>query len=106
MNSSSPSRNTSVRKPSHFGSKIQLSPGGSSLTRLASIGRTGGLTGRSILDATRLLGYSATRLLGYSATRRLGGSATRRLGDSASRRLGGSAARQLGSSAARQLGSY
>src|SRR5678816_2620221 len=82
MNSSSPSRNTSVRKPSHFGSKIQLSPGGSSLTRLASIGRTGGLTGRSILDATRLLGYSATRLLGYSATRLLGYSAARQLGSS------------------------
>src|SRR4051812_5473460 len=52
MNSSSPSRNTRVRKPSHFGSKIQPSPGGSLSTRFASIGRTGGFTGRSILHPT------------------------------------------------------
>src|SRR5690349_10670267 len=48
MKISSPSRKTSVRKPSHFGSKIQPSPSGSALTRLASIGSTGGLTGKSI----------------------------------------------------------
>src|SRR5580698_1526020 len=43
---SSPSRKTSARKPSHLGSKIQLSPAGSAAIRLASIGRTGGFTGR------------------------------------------------------------
>src|SRR6266550_6530794 len=46
MKISSPSRKMSVRNPSHLGSKIHPSPGGSSLTRLASIGRTGGLTAR------------------------------------------------------------
>src|SRR3982074_3247006 len=46
MNISSPSRKISVRKPSHLGSKIHPSPGGSSPTRLASIGSTGGLTAR------------------------------------------------------------
>src|SRR4051812_27279406 len=49
MNSSSPSRKIKVRNPSHFGSKSQPSPGGSSPTRFASIGSTGGLIGRSIL---------------------------------------------------------
>ena len=39
IRSSSPSRNTRVRNPSHFGSKTQESPEGSSSTRLASIGR-------------------------------------------------------------------
>src|ERR1700761_8849212 len=42
---SSPSRKTRARNPSHLGSKTQVSPGGSSPTRLASIGRTGGFTG-------------------------------------------------------------
>src|SRR5438105_4037127 len=51
MKTSSPSRNTSVRKPSHFGSKIQPSPGGRSPTRFASIGRTGGFTGSCTLRA-------------------------------------------------------
>src|ERR1051326_5267854 len=51
MNSSSPSRKTSVRKPSHLGSKIHPSPGGNSPTRVASIGRTGGFTGRSIVHS-------------------------------------------------------
>src|SRR2546426_10834964 len=45
---SSPSRNTSVRNPSHFGSKIHVPPAGNSPTRLASIGKTGGFTGRFI----------------------------------------------------------
>src|SRR5688500_1007516 len=46
MKISSSSRKMSVRKPSHLGSKIHPSPGGSSPTRFASIGRTGGLTAR------------------------------------------------------------
>src|SRR4051794_19304990 len=46
MKTSSPSRKIRVRKPSHLGSKIHPSPGGSAPTRLASIGRTGGLTAR------------------------------------------------------------
>src|SRR6185436_11844034 len=45
MKTSCPSRNTSARNPSHLGSKIHPSPFGSSRTGLASIGRTGGLTG-------------------------------------------------------------
>src|ERR1700690_662946 len=45
MTTSSPSRKTSARKPSHFGSKIHPSPRGSSPTRSASIGKTGGATG-------------------------------------------------------------
>src|SRR2546423_660543 len=49
MKTSSPSRKMSVRNPSHLGSKIQPSPGGSALTRLASIGSTGGFTARSIV---------------------------------------------------------
>src|SRR5215472_7474804 len=44
MRISSPSRNTSARKPSHLGSKIHSSPSGNSLTRLASIGKIGGWT--------------------------------------------------------------
>src|SRR6266540_1990693 len=44
---SSPSRNTIVRNPSHLGSKLQ-GPSGSSGTGLASIGATGGITGRSM----------------------------------------------------------
>src|SRR5256714_5982796 len=48
MKTSSPSRKMSVRNPSHLGSKIKPSPGGSALTRLASIGSTGGFTARSI----------------------------------------------------------
>src|SRR5689334_22949004 len=39
----------SARNPSHLGSKIQLSPAGKSSTRLASIGKTGGFTGRFTL---------------------------------------------------------
>src|SRR6185503_4001408 len=50
MKSSSRSRKMSVRNPSHLGSKIHPSPGGSSATRLASIGRTGGLTGRCMTE--------------------------------------------------------
>src|SRR6266702_6529045 len=46
MKISSSSQKTSARKPSHFGSNTQSSPGGSSSTRLASIGRSGGFTGR------------------------------------------------------------
>ena len=46
MKISSPSRNTIVRNPSHLGSKIQSPSAGISSTRLASMGRTGGLTRR------------------------------------------------------------
>src|SRR5262245_18491473 len=52
MKISSPSRKTRARNPSHFGSKIQLSPSGNSLTRLASIGRIGAFTSRSIPNGT------------------------------------------------------
>src|SRR5690349_11743390 len=45
MNTSLPSRKIKARKPSHFGSKIQLPVVGSSATRFASIGKTGGFTG-------------------------------------------------------------
>lgn len=44
---SSPSRNTIARNPSHFASYCM--PGGILATDLASIGFTGGITGRSIL---------------------------------------------------------
>src|SRR6267143_4494717 len=47
MKISSPSRNTSARKPSHLGSKIQLPSAGNSSTRFASIGRIGGFSRRS-----------------------------------------------------------
>src|SRR5437867_6392672 len=43
---SSPSRNTNARNPSHFGSKIHDPPVGNSATLFASIGKTGGFTGR------------------------------------------------------------
>ena len=43
---SSPSRKTRTRNPSHFGSKIHPAPGGMASTRLASIGNSGGGTGR------------------------------------------------------------
>src|SRR5580700_4380466 len=46
MKISSPSRNTSARKPSHFGSKTQSPSAGNSSSRFASIGRIGGFTGR------------------------------------------------------------
>src|SRR5215470_10951052 len=46
MKISASSRNTRMRNPSHLGSKIQSSPVGILSTRLASIGSTGGLTGR------------------------------------------------------------
>src|SRR5678815_4948639 len=49
MNTSLPSRKMSARKPSHLGSKIHAPALGSSLTRFASIGRMGGLTGSSII---------------------------------------------------------
>jgi len=47
MKISSPSRNTSARKPSHLGSKIQSPSAGNSSTRFASIGRIGGFSRRS-----------------------------------------------------------
>src|SRR6202035_3065922 len=47
MKLSSPSRNTSARKPSHLGSKIQSPSAGNSSTRFASIGRIGGFSRRS-----------------------------------------------------------
>src|SRR5437868_840422 len=52
MKISSPSRKISVRNPSHLGSKIHPSPGGSSLTLFASIGSTGGLTARFMSPST------------------------------------------------------
>ena len=45
--SSSPSRNTMQRNPSHFGSNSSPASCGTSCTALASIGFTGGITGRS-----------------------------------------------------------
>ena len=42
---SSPSRNTSVRKPSHLGSNCQPSPSGSASAALESIGSSGGSNG-------------------------------------------------------------
>src|ERR1700735_4277376 len=53
MKISSPSRKTKARKPSHFGSKIQSPSVGNSSTRLASIGNSGGVTGRG-----RFLSYN------------------------------------------------
>src|SRR5260370_2322088 len=47
MKISSPSRNTSARKPSHLGSKIQSPSAGNSSTRFASIGRSGGFSRRA-----------------------------------------------------------
>src|SRR6185503_18877332 len=46
MKISSRSRKTRARNPSHFGSKIQSPLVGNSPIRLASIGKTGGFTGR------------------------------------------------------------
>src|SRR5688500_7702694 len=40
------SRKISARNPSHFGSKIHVPPPGNASTRLESIGKIGGLTGR------------------------------------------------------------
>ena len=54
--SSSPSRKIRTRKPSHFGSKIHSPSDGSSETRLASIGRTVGFTGRFTLLLYRGVG--------------------------------------------------
>ena len=48
ISTSSWSRKTIERKPSHFGSKL-IAPRGISLTAFASIGETGGMTGRSML---------------------------------------------------------
>src|SRR5512143_3019691 len=45
---SSPSRNTSARKPSHFGSNSQPSPVGSASAAFASIGSRGGWNGSRI----------------------------------------------------------
>src|ERR1700751_1161771 len=49
---SSPSRKTRARKPSHFGSNTHPSSAGNSLTRLASMGRTGGFTGSCMPHGT------------------------------------------------------
>src|SRR5450755_558372 len=53
------------RKPSHFGSKLS-GPSGMSLTDLASIGDTGGITGRSIPSSspTQCASASVTSWLG------------------------------------------
>ena len=48
ISTSAPSRNTIDRNPSHLGSKT-YSPDGMAGTALASIGATGGITGRSML---------------------------------------------------------
>src|SRR5512146_2476889 len=45
MRVSSPSRNTSARKPSHFGANSQPSPSGRASRGLASIGSIGGSNG-------------------------------------------------------------
>src|SRR6201999_1027651 len=44
---SSPSRKTTHRKPSHLGSYSRPGSRGTACTAFASIGRTGGITGRS-----------------------------------------------------------
>ncbi len=51
ISTSSPSRNTTARNPSHFGSYSW--PGGISRASLASIGFTGGMTGRSTQGKVR-----------------------------------------------------
>lgn len=51
MRISSPSRKINVRKPSHFGSKIQVCPAGNVSIRFASIGSTGGFTGRFTIQS-------------------------------------------------------
>jgi len=51
--SSSPSRNTTQRKPSHFGSYETLPAGGSSRVNFASIGSSGGCNGKVIGVALR-----------------------------------------------------
>src|SRR5260370_17625336 len=69
---SSPSRKARARNPSHFGSKIHPSPCGRSLVRLASIGKTGGLTGRRTAS-TEALRRACTRFRGFGlAVFRLG----------------------------------
>src|SRR6266498_2710856 len=50
---SSPSRNTSVRKPSHLGSNCQPSPPGKASAALDSIGASGGTKGRRTTSTVR-----------------------------------------------------
>src|SRR2546426_11326605 len=52
---SSPSRNTSVRKPSHLGSNCQPSPPGNASPALDSMGATGGAKGRRMSHPNALL---------------------------------------------------
>src|SRR5215204_1822377 len=52
ISTSSPSRNTIDRKPSHFGSK-DSEPSGICGTDFASIGATGGMTGSSMRSLLR-----------------------------------------------------
>src|SRR5215212_6306172 len=75
----------SARKPSHFGSKIHAPVLGSSLTRFASIGRIGGLTGSCII----CLGtdYTDRSFRCESAEAFLGGSLPRTLVAPSPRRL-------------------
>src|SRR6267142_1720545 len=53
MYTSSPSRNTMARNPSHFGSKSHPSPSGRTLASLASIGSTGGAMGKAMRRSGR-----------------------------------------------------
>src|SRR5918995_64054 len=53
---SSPSRNTMVRNPSHLGSKLQ-GPSGRSETGLASIGATRGITGRTLPSSIKHVAF-------------------------------------------------
>src|SRR5688572_827049 len=81
MRISSPSRKMRVRKPSHFGSKIHPSPGGSSPTRFASMGIIGGLTGRCMPTRGSYRRRPAGRVLASPVLHGL------RIIDDASRRL-------------------
>jgi hypothetical protein len=69
ISTSSPSRKITDLKPSHFGSYIW--PAGMSATGLASIGATGGMTGRSttliLLGRPRTAQARATRGIELSA---------------------------------------
>src|SRR5215204_3152147 len=58
ISTSSPSRNTIDRKPSHFGSK-DSEPSGICGTDFASIGATGGITGRSMRSLLRTIAVRA-----------------------------------------------
>src|SRR5262245_56906203 len=55
MKNRSRSRKTMARKPSHFGSNSQPSPGGSSVASFASIGSIGGSIGKPAAGSFAML---------------------------------------------------